>query len=209
MKTTLAYKILGLCTAIAAIAASAEVVSATTIDFEDLTLGTVYNVGDTFTSAGVQITGEQFFDFPSGPTIGGSATVGNGGIAGGAGLELGWINNINLRFNFGAPLDGLALQYGEFGGNINLDINGTLVNVENFADIPLTVAGTSVFALDTGTPGQSTGSLFIIGNINSFAIGGQELAIDNIVASVVPEPATITMLGFGMLLALKRKKPLH
>jgi hypothetical protein len=207
MKTMMAYKkILCVCTAVAAIAVSAKDASATTIDFEDLTLGTEYNVGDTFTSAGVQITGEEFFSLSGDPITGGSVTVGNGGIAGGAGLELGWIDNINLRFNFGAPLDGLALQYGEFGGNINLEINGTLVNVENFADIDPTVAGTSIFALDTGV---GTGSLFIIGNINSFAIGGQELAIDNIVASVVPEPATITMLGFGILLAIKRKKPLH
>lgn len=201
-------KMLSVCTAVLAGVMFAQIAMATTLDFEDLTSGTVYNVGDTFTSAGVQITGEEFFYFPSGSgsTTGGSATVGNGGIAGGAGLELGWIDNINLRFNFGAPLDGLALQYGEFGGNINLNINGTLVNVENFADIGPFVAGTSVFTLDTGTPGDSTGSLFIIGNINSFAIGGQELAIDNIVASVVPEPVTITMLGFGVLLALKRKK---
>ncbi|MHC4069326.1 MAG: PEP-CTERM sorting domain-containing protein [Planctomycetota bacterium] len=209
MKTMLAYKkILCVCTAAAAIAVSVKVASATTIDFEDLAFGTVYNVGDSFATAGIQITGEEFFWLPSGSTTGGSVTVGNGGIAGGAGLELGLINNINLRFNFGATLDALVLQYGEFGGNINLDINGTLVNVQNFADIAPVVAGTSVFALDTGTPGQSTGSLFIIGNINSFAIGGQELAIDNVVASV-PEPATITMLGFGVLLAIKRKKPFH
>jgi len=209
MKTMLAYKkILCVCTAVVAVVMFAQIAIATTIDFEDLTLGTVYNVGDTFTSAGVQITGEQFFQLPSGSTTGGFATVGNGALAGGTGLELGSINNINFRFNFGAPLDALVLQYGEFGGNINLEINGTLVNVLNFADVAPVVAGTSVFALDTGTPGQSTGSLFIIGNINSFAIGGQELAIDNIVASV-PEPATITMLGFGVLLALKRKKPLH
>ena len=205
MKTMLANKkILSVCTtAVIAIVMFAQIAIAATIDFEDLTLGTEYNVGDTFTSAGVQITGESFFSFPSGPVvISGSAAVSNGALAGGAGLGF-WINNINLSFDFGAPLDGLALQYGEFGGNINLDINGTLVNVENFANIPLTVAGTSVFTLDTGT---GTGSLFIIGNINSFAIGGQELAIDNIVASVVPEPVTITMLGFGVLLALKRKK---
>jgi len=154
------------------------------------------------------ITGEEFFFAPGGgSTTDGSVTIGNSGIAGGAGNELGWINNINLRFDFGTALDGLTLQYGESGGTLNLDINGEFMNFPDFADINYnTIGGTSVFMLDTGTPGQSTGSLFVIGTITSFAIGGQELGIDNVVASIVPEPTTIAILGIGGLIAFTRRK---
>jgi len=183
----------------------AQNASATVVDFEDLSLGATYNVGDSFTTSGVVITGQEFFWLPSGSTTGGFAEVENGGLAGGAGNEL-HTNNINLSFDFGVILTGLALQYGEFGGNINLEINGNLANVQNFADIPANLGGTSVFTLDTGTPGQSSGAMFVIGTINSFKIGGQELWIDNVVASAVPEPATLVLLGTAGIWIFTRKR---
>ena len=182
----------------------AQNASATVVDFEDLSLGATYNVGDSFTTSGVVITGQEFFWLPSGSTTVGFVEVENSGLAGGAGNEL-HTNNINLSFDFGIILTGLALQYGEFGGNINLEINGSLANVENFVNIPANLGGTSVFTFDTGTPGQSSGAMFVTGTINSFKIGGQELWIDNVVASPIPEPATIALLGIGGLITLIRK----
>jgi hypothetical protein len=181
---------------------------AVVVDFEDLSLGGTYNVGDTFTTSGVVVTAEQFQWSGGTWHAGGSAAVENGGAAGAGGYEV-HTNNINLSFDFGLPCDGLSLQYGEYGGNINLAINGNLANVENFANLPATLGGTSIFVLDTGIPGQSTGAMFVIGvvgNINSFEIGGQELWIDNIVASVVPEPATVMLLGAGALAVLTRRR---
>ncbi len=183
----------------------AQNASATVVDFGDLSLGATYNVGDSFTTSGVVITGQEFFWLPSGSTTGGFVEVENSGLAGGAGNEL-HTNNINLSFDFGIILTGLALQYGEFGGNINLEINGSLANVENFVNIPANLGGTSVFTSDTGTPGQSSGAMFVTGTINSFKIGGQELWIDNVVASPIPEPATLTLLGIGALAILTRRR---
>jgi hypothetical protein len=93
----------------------AQNASAMVVNCEDLSLGAIYHVGDSFTTLGVVITGQEFFLLPSGSTTGGFAEVENGGLAGGAGNEL-HTDNINLSFDFGITLNGLALQYGEFGG---------------------------------------------------------------------------------------------
>ncbi|UCF44048.1 MAG: PEP-CTERM sorting domain-containing protein [Planctomycetota bacterium] len=186
----------------------AQNAEAVVVDFEDMTPAT-YNVGNSFTTSGVVVTAEQFQWSGGTWYAGGSAHIQSSTNAGGAGYEI-HTNNINLSFDFGLPCDGLSLQYGEYGGNINLEINGSLANVENFANLPATLGGTSIFVLDTGTPGQSTGAMFVIGvvgNIDSFKIGGQELWIDNVVASVIPEPATVMLLGAGALAVLTRKRP--
>ena len=178
----------------------AQNAGATVIDFEDTTHGATYNVGGSFTTSGVVITAGEFFYLPTGSSTSGYAEIQSGSRAGGTGYEV-WTNNINLSFDFGLPCKGLSLQYNDDGGNINLRINGSLANVEDFALLPATLGGTSVFT----TPGN-IGAMFVIGTINSFEIGGQELAIDNVVASLVPEPATLILLGSGALWVLTRKR---
>ncbi|UCC22784.1 MAG: PEP-CTERM sorting domain-containing protein [Planctomycetota bacterium] len=180
---------------------------AVVVDFEDLAHGTIYNVGDSFTTSGVVVTAEQFQQSDSTWYAGGQATVQSDANAGGSGYEI-HTNNINLSFDFGSSCDGVSLMYADLGGNINLEINGSLANVDNFNLLPPTLGGASIFT----TPGD-TGALFVIGvvgDINSFKIGGQELYIDNIVASVVPEPATVALLGAGALsLAIRRRRKLR
>lgn len=184
----------------------AQNAEAVVVEFEDLPLGATYNVGDSFTTSGVVVTAEEFFWLPSGSTTGGYAEVMNTTNAGGAGYEV-FTNNINLSFDFGSPCDGVSLMFADSGGpsgNINLEINGSLANVDLFSNLPSSLGGVSVFT----TPGD-TGALFVIGvvgTVNSFKIGGQELYIDNIVASVVPEPATIMLLGAGAFAILTRRR---
>ena len=183
-----------------------SMVHASVITFEDLTVDDEYHVGDTFVSGGIQITGEKFFWLPSDSTDTGFASVQNPvpTNAGGSGKEI-WLNNINLSFDFSfAPFEGVSLQYGEYGGNVNLEINGVQHNV---ADFPLlngmNIGGAMVTVVDDGTKG----AIFATGPIDSFSIGGQELVIDNIIACI-PEPATLALLGLGGLSALalgKRK----
>ena len=148
------------------------------IDFEGPALDTVFHVGDTFPESGTPITLEQFQWSNSVWTPDGFAKIVNGGLAGGSGKEI-LVNNVNLRFAFDGPRPGLKIRFGEYGGNLNIDINGEFRNFENFADIDgATIGGVNV-AVVNGL-GNDMGGIVLTGVINSFAIGGQELWLDDI-----------------------------
>ena len=66
-------------------------------------------------------------------------------------------------------------------------------------DLPANVAP-GVSALVTGD------MITLTGVVNRFQIGGQELAIDTIVA--VPEPATLGLLGLGAATLMLRRRRL-
>lgn len=148
------------------------------VDFEDLTLGTTYHVGDSFVDSGVVITAQPFVWSNGTPTSSGYAQVGNAGLAGGSGLEM-QVNNINLAFDFGQPLYGLSLDFGEYGGNLNIEINSDFRNFDNFVDINGLMIG-GVKAVVVNGLGNDIGRLLLFGPIQTFFVGGQELWIDNV-----------------------------
>jgi len=89
------------------------------------------------------------------------------------------VNNINLAFDFGNPVHSLSLMFGEYGGNLNIDINGDFRNFNNFADLNgQTVGGVQVSVVNG--LGNDRGRLQLDGVITSFAVGGQELWIDDV-----------------------------
>lgn len=165
------------------------------IDFEDLPLAAEYHVGNTFTVSGVDIDGTtvdvnvvvKAFQAENLTWCGtpgydcGCATVEEGLEAGGAGQEMG-VGNVNLGLSYNGPWEVLYLQFGEYGGNINIDVNGVFENVDDFDDLPPLIGGVSVSVVNGS--GQYKGSLTLSGTINSFEIGGQELWIDNVCLNV-------------------------
>jgi hypothetical protein len=151
--------------------------------FDDQVLSTEFHVGDSFSSGGAQHTLFAYY-WPGAsctdPQTTGVATISDAGNACGDGKELS-LNNINDRIDFGTPVDWLVLNYGEYGGNVNLRINGDCRNLDNLSDINgSVVGGVTVWAIDYGPPDESCGQLYAVGTINNFRIGGQEFAIENI-----------------------------
>lgn len=182
--------------------------------FDDQVNGTRFHVGDSFVSGAATHSFIHFF--PPGtactnPDPTGFAQIGNAGNACGSGREI-WLNNINDLIDFGGPVDWLVLNYADLGGNVNVGVNGDCRNVENLSDLNgTTVGGAEFWAVDYGTPGQSCGTLYVVGLIESFGIGGQEFFIDNI--RVCPnqtmdagEPA-VTATDATLLLAPARPNP--
>jgi hypothetical protein len=153
-------------------------------DFEDVSLGARFDLDpitpepDNFTTGGTTMVTLKKFQWSGGTwTDIGFAQVGNGGLAGGSGNEL-QVNNVNLDFGLNTPITGLSLLFGEDGGNVNLEINGDFRNVNDFTEIVSPVGGVNVIvAFD---PDTKMGSLHLGGPIHQFAIGGQELWIDDV-----------------------------
>jgi hypothetical protein len=150
------------------------------VDFEDLPLPPmgVYHVGDTFPTGPAIVTALPFQWSGGGWTSDGYAQVDTSGLAGGSGQEM-MVNNVNLHFHFAAPLSCLELKFGEYGGNLNIEINGDFRNFENFADINGLIIGGVEVSVVNGL-GNDQGTLTLNGTIHSFVLGGQELWIDDV-----------------------------
>ena len=143
--------------------------------FDDLQAGSFYEVGDAFTSGPARVSVEPFI-FSNGEPFGdGAVTV--EGSGGGNALFMG---NVNLDFDFGGTLELLTLRFGEFGGNLNLEINGDFRNLGSLFELDgQTVGGVAVSVSVLPT---EEGLLTLGGPIESFSIGGQELTIDDVCA---------------------------
>ena len=87
--------------------------------------------------------------------------------------------NVNLIFNLSTVPLQLSFLFGEYGGNLNMHVNGDFRNFENFADFNGLVVGGAKVAVLKGY-GNDFGYLQLSGAIRSFAVGGQELWIDNV-----------------------------
>lgn len=165
-----------------ALAVAGEPPPLTCVDFDALAEGETYQVGDSFVASGVTITGRPFIFSNGTPTENGFARIESGGQAGGTGQDV-QVNNINLAFAFPTPWPALSLRFGEFGGNLNVEINGDFRNIDNFADINgLQIGGVNVTVI---TGADNRGMLNVNGVVNAFAIGGQELWIDDVCPEMV------------------------
>ena len=153
-------------------------------EFEDQDAKLVLRVGDTTpatssTGNSVTVLGEPFTWSNGQVTQEGSAAIRTTGQAGHTGNEFA-VNNILLKF---IPTEsfpnGVSILFGEYGGNVNLEVNGELANVSNFSELSGTSLGGAQI-LVTGGTGQGLGELHIIGELKEFGIGGQELFIDHL-----------------------------
>lgn len=177
---------------------------AQTVDFESVAPGTTFGQGYgntpgeiVLTQEGIAMSVEEFFlgtfvgfvraevggryddYFPTTP------------------LEL---DNIGVRFDFadvGFDVNFVTLEYQEFGGGNNFAVNDeVLFQVSPLTDLPTNVAPGVTASVDAGV-------ITLVGDIDSFQIGGQELGIDNVTA--VPEPASILLLALGGVALLHRR----
>jgi hypothetical protein len=148
------------------------------VDFENLAAGTTFTVGNTFNASGYPVEVKQFQWANGVWTSSGYAQIQGGGNAGASGNEV-MANNVNLAFDFLGTITDLTVRFGEYGGNLNIEINGDFRNFANFADIHGTTIGGVGVSVVNGH-GNDQGVLSFSGSIDSFAVGGQELWLDDL-----------------------------
>jgi len=202
-----------LCAAILAISGVfCQAASGATVDFETVPVGTHYgftggdNPGDVVLIQDDIAMSVEFLSIAPTPNFF-QATVG-GDFAPLMPTTPLSINNIDLRFDFsnlGFQVTQVTVEFREFSGINDFRVDdGTNHVVDSFTDLPSEV-GPGV-AATVGASSTITGVdvITLTGtDIQSFQIGGQELVIDNIVAT--PEPATGLLLLCGCA-AIARKR---
>jgi hypothetical protein len=152
----------------------------TCLSFSDLTVGDEFNVGDSIVTDSVGVSVEPFLYLDGSSTATGDARVDDRGYAGGSGLDVN-AGNVNLSFEFAFPGQRMYLAFGELGGNVNLRVNGDTANVGDMVDLDGTsLGGLGVSVLASQTGNNWFGTLSVDGAIRDFAIGGQELWIDDV-----------------------------
>lgn len=165
------------------------------VPFDDLPDGTQFGVGGSAVSAGIQMRGAPFTLSNGDSFVGGFARVRPAGLSGGTGLEL-EVRDVLVRFDLPAAYTDVRLNYGEFGGNVNLRVNGVLRNVSDFHELSGQVVAGVRILVQPG-PDQRRNRLVLTretATIQDFAVGGQELFIDDVayrgpeLEEPVPEP---------------------
>jgi len=149
----------------------------TFIDFEAIPHPTSFAVGNVFVEDGVNMIVTPF-TWSSGIVFaGGSANTAITGSAGHAGHDMN-TNNVNIRFNFNQAVNRVVLYLGEYGGNMNISINGAMANLSGILGMgTFILGGVEVNVL---TLSATNGIILLKGNVNDFYIGGQEFFIDHV-----------------------------
>ncbi|MEO7703905.1 MAG: carboxypeptidase regulatory-like domain-containing protein [Thermoflexales bacterium] len=109
-------------------------------------------------------------------------------LAGGTANEL-KLNNIGISTTFAAGMYSVSFKFGEYGGNINLRVNGALANFADFNDIDGTMIGGALASVVNGF-GNDMGSVTLNGSVTQLSVSGQELWIDDLCFETQPDPTT-------------------
>ncbi|MFO7654843.1 MAG: T9SS type A sorting domain-containing protein [Candidatus Krumholzibacteriia bacterium] len=150
--------------------------------FEELAPGATYTSGQAFSSGFGDFEVQAFLaTFGCADPISGTAEVSNAGAACGSGQEI-HLTNAGLAVTSSlAPYGAVVVDYAEYDGLVNLTVNGACMTIAHFANVNgMEVGGAHVFAIDHDAPSGGCGRLYVVGTIDTFAVGGAELWIDDV-----------------------------
>lgn len=142
-------------------------------NFESLTAGTTFNIGDKFTIAPGEVRFVPFL--PNQPATGFARVVSSNYAAGSSFQELN-LNNIGMRLVLDDTCDRATFLYDDHGGSVNFELNGQVFELNDLSELSLP----GVTVTETAIAGGKRGRVSIVGDIDSFGVGGQEFHIDDV-----------------------------
>jgi hypothetical protein len=174
-------------------AATAYAFCDTGVTFDALAAGTTFSPatgvlpGDVlFVENGITVTAHRFF-FPGGGWGFGAAIIANS-LGAPVNFDRQHIcteNNINLRFDLsglGLVVTRVTFHWLDMGGFENLRVDGAPLYIGELDAAPAAIAAGITYAVEAEVPvpGGKKGRSSLVGPVSSFAVGGQEFAIDSI-----------------------------
>ena len=188
--------------------ASAQIV---TVDFDDIPMGGPILPGSTFTSGGIDIAvsggGSGVFIMAPAPDF-------NGATVQATPPNVAYPENVIMTFDLtslpGGGAAAVAFDSFDQGGTVGLAANGlstgpfnSYVDLHGTALGPFNIGGVWDMSVTSGflTVTNVSGG----GLITSFAVTGQETQFDNFQFRLVPEPASLGLLGLGSIALLRRR----
>jgi len=94
-------------------------------------------------------------------------------------------------------MENVSFKFGEYGGNLNLEINGDFWNFDNMVDIDGMVIGGVTVSVDWGGGGGDCGQVSLSGDVEFLRIGGQEFWMDCFAADALAAPVAGDVDGDG------------
>ncbi len=147
-----------------------------------------HHVGDTFVDGGQTFQAVPHIWADNTVFAGGTLGIVGTTLAGGTANEI-KLNNIGISTTFASAMYSVSFKFGEYGGNINLRVNGALANFADFNDIDGTMIGGALASVVNGF-GNDMGSVTLNGSVTQLSVSGQELWIDDLCFETQPDPLT-------------------
>lgn len=165
------------------------------VTFDGRQAGRLFSVGARITSGDISAPAQTFTLSNGNTDDQGYAQVERSRSAGGSSYRLS-LNNINLAFDSGSQQwREVTVQFEYGAGNLNLQIDRVLLNVDSPVALNQTVGSVAVTCTMSAAGNQAQGTIRLVGVINRFAIGGQEFWLDSL--TFVEEAAPVKQVDYG------------
>ena len=187
-----------------AVAFSAIAAHAGAVDFEDMPAGFTTPQPSTFVSNGVEFFVDPFLDLDAGEVDIAFSSATNTGFDIEANVRNARLG-IDFMDNFGESAQAITLFYGSSVGEAAVFINGfTNGTVSNLLELDGASFGGAVISVFPTGPGS--GRLSVDGVMNTFAIAGENIWIDDIRSPSIPAPGVFALAGMAGLASLRRRR---
>lgn len=152
------------------------------LDFEEILPGDSWGASQGFDEDNVQVRTYFLFD-PTGDLVSVDPLMRTGTAqrAGHLGQDLRLVD-ATAEFDFDGPcVTNLSLQFGNYGGLVNIQVNGDLIKAPDMAALDgMTIGGAVVSVIRFPVSGGYTGLLQLDGNVDSLYLGGMNFYIDRV-----------------------------